>query len=382
MTEPNASPGQGPQQLPNPSSQPTTGTGGPAAQPLRQLSRGQPPMHVQAQSVGRIPGVFQPEPRHLAAKEELKRLLSHVITAQAATAGAADHNIVGIGVGLRFAEGRPFPELVVKVFVVKKFPPSKVPSGAMVPENVNGVPTDVHEFGRIRAQAFGRIPRPVQCGCEIGPAHGGESGTLGCLVVANGQLFILSNNHVMAKVNQLPGGTHILQPGDVSHGQDQADLIGVLDGGYPRIDFTPGADNRVDAALALTSWADDFDLVDPTFVGGVVMSEDPVQAAVGMNVHKIGMRTDHTIGQVVGAHVDNMPVGYESGTANYNDMVVVTGQGTLFSAPGDSGSVIMTLGANQPTALLVAGSSQGTVACNIGNVGAALGITRWVGTKP
>src|SRR5205823_1976049 len=155
---------------------------------------------------------------------------------------------------------------------------------------------------------------------------------------------------VLALVNQLPGGTHIIQPGDVSQGQDPGDLIGVLDGGYPRIDFAPGADNRVDAALALTSWSDDFDLVDPTFVGGVVMDETSVQAEPGMNVHKIGMRTDHTSGQVIAAHVDNMPVGYDSGTANYNDMVVIDGQVALFSAPGDSGSVTMTTGTNQPTA--------------------------------
>jgi hypothetical protein len=387
---PNPSQSQGPQQLSNPSSQPgspqpASGHSAATAQQLRQLKPNQPPpAAAQAQSVGRIPGVFAVKAEHLAAKEELKNRLAHVVTAQAATRGASDPNIVGIGVGLRFVEGRPFPELVLKVFVAKKFAPSKVPGGAMVPESVNGVPTDVHEFGRIRAQAFGRIPRPVQCGCEIGPAGGGESGTLGCLVVANDQLFILSNNHVMAKVNHFPGGTHILQPGAVSQGQDPADLIGVLDGGYPRIDFTPGADNRVDAALALTSWSDDFNLVDPTFVGGVVMSEDSVQAAVGMNVHKIGMRTDHTSGQVIGAHVDNMPVDYgqDGGTANYNDMVVVTGQGGLFSAPGDSGSVIMTTGTNQPIALLVAGGSGGTVACNIGNVAAALGITRFVGSKP
>jgi hypothetical protein len=380
---PNPPQGQGPQQLSNPSSQPASGPSAATSQQLRQLKPHQPPTAAaRAQSVGRIPGVFEVTAAHLAAKEELKNRLAHVVTAQAATLGASDPNIVGIGVGLRFVEGRPLPQLVLKVFVAKKFAPSKVPSGAMVPEIVNGVPTDVHEFGRIRAQAFGRIPRPVQCGCEIGPAGGGESGTLGCLVIANDQLFILSNNHVMAKVNKFPGGTHILQPGAVSHGQDPADLIGVLDGGYPRIDFTPGADNRVDAALALTSWSDDFNLVDPTFVDGVVMSEDSVQAAVGMNVHKIGMRTDHTSGQVIAAHMDSMPVGYDVGTANFNDMVVVTGQGGLFSAPGDSGAVIMTTATNQPTALLVAGGSGGTVACNIGNVAAALGITRFVGTKP
>jgi hypothetical protein len=380
---PNPSQGQGPQQLSNPASQPASSHSAAPAQQIRQLKPNQPPTAAaKAQSVGRIPGVFEVRAEHLAAKEELKSRLAHVITAQAVSRGATDPNIVGIGVGLRFVEGRPFPQLVLKVFVAKKFAPSKVPGAAMVPESVNGFPTDVHEFGRIRAQAFGRIPRPVQCGCEIGPAGAGESGTLGCLVVANGQLFILSNNHVMANVNQLAGGTHIIQPGDVSQGQDPADLVGVLDGGFPRIDFTPGADNRVDAALALTSFSDDFNLVDPTFVGGIVMSETPLEAAVGMNVHKIGMRTDHTSGQVIGAHVDNMPVQFDDqGAANFNDMVVIQGQSGLFSAPGDSGSLIMTTGTNQPIALLMAGGSGGTVACNIGNVAAALGITRFVGTR-
>jgi hypothetical protein len=377
---PNPSQGQGPQQLTNPSRQ--SATGDRPTQPLRQLSLSQQPSSVQAQSVGRIPGVLLPEEKHLAAKEELKNRLAHVVKAQATKVNETDPNITGVGVGLKFVEGQPYPELVVKVLVVKKFPRSKVPNEAMIPESVNGVATDVHEVGRIFTQARGRIPRPVKCGCEIGPAGAGESGTLGCLVVANGQLFILSNNHVLANVNQLGQGTDIIQPGDVSNGQDPADLVGVLDGGYPRIDPTPGADNRVDAALALTSFADNFDLVDPRFVDGTVMSEQPAQPAVGMNVHKCGFRTDTTFGQIAAAHLDNVMVSNDLFTANFNNMVMVTPLGRLFSAAGDSGSIILTVGTNQPVALLVGGSPAATFGCNIQDVASALGITRFVGTKP
>ena len=113
------------------------------------------------------------------------------------------------------------------------------------------------------------------------------------------------------------------------------------------------------------------------------MDENPVDPAVGLNVHKIGMRTDHTFGQIIAAHVDNVPMGYdEHGSANFNDMVVVQGTGGSFSNAGDSGSMIMTVGTNQPVALLVGGGSGGTLGCPIGSVAAALGITRFVGTKP
>jgi hypothetical protein len=288
-------------------------------------------------------------------------------------------------------DGQPTGQVVVKVLVEKKLPPSQVPAGALVPEQINGIPTDVHQIGRILAQQSERLPRPVPCGCEIGPAESRFVGTLGCLVLAKNGLYILSNNHVLANENELQDGAPILQPGP--QGQYPADRIGVLDGGYPRIDFSPGAVNEVDAALALTSYGGDGydDLVDPTFADGTVMSEDMVQPALFMNVHKIGGRTGHTFGQINTVNAKpQQPIGYNHGTAYFSGMMFIVGQGMLFSDRGDSGSLILTVGTNQPVGLLVGGGSSGTFACplaadpdhGVTGVAAALGITRFVGTKP
>ena len=112
------------------------------------------------------------------------------------------------------------------------------------------------------------------------------------------------------------------------------------------------------------------------------MSETPVEPAIGLSVHKVGMRTDHTFGQIIAAHVDNVPIGYDGkGTANFNDQLVIQGQGGDFSRPGDSGSVILTVGTNQPVGLLAAGGAGGAIAHPIGAVGQALGIERFVGQK-
>jgi hypothetical protein len=369
------------QQVPTPTPPPPP-SGSSASRPLEQLDPNRRRVRVQAQSVGPIPGVYHATELHHAAKKELQARLSRIVTAQSAGADPDIPNIMGIGIGLKFVEGRITGQIVIKVLVVKKMPRSKVPQESLIPEEIDGVPTDVHEFGLIRAQAAGRLARPVQSGCDIGfasvPQRPGESGTLGCLVAAGGKLCILSNNHVLARENSLKGGEDILQPGGAfTQPQDPADFVAQLVAGYPQIDFAPGADNRADAALAITSWA----LADPTFVGGLVMTPDPVEPALGLNVHKIGMRTGETFGQIVAAHLDGQPVGYNQGSANFNDMIIIKGDGGDFSRPGDSGSLIMTTGTNQPVGLLVAGGSGGTVACNISNVMDALGIERFIATQ-
>ena len=367
--------GRGPQQVSPPSPEPA-----PAARPPETLQPGPGRVIAQAQSVGRIPGVYHPTDDQHAAKEEIKSRLARVAVPQAAGHDRAIPNIVGVGLGLKFVDGRPTGQVVVKVLVVRKLPASQVPAHSLIPEQVNGVATDVDQFGLIAAHAAGRVRRPVPCGSDIGPR--GDSGTLGCLVIANNKLCILSNNHVLAGPNDGRPGDHIFQPGGAfSSPRDPADLIGQLETFVP-IDFGPGADNRVDAALALTSWDAAYNLVDPTLAGGVVLAEDLLEPALGMNVHKVGMRTDHTFGQVIAAHVDNVPVAYEGkGTANFNGQVVIQGQGGDFSRPGDSGSLILTTGTNQPVALLMAGGAGGTIASPIAAVGQALGIERYVGKK-
>src|SRR2546427_175079 len=78
---------------------------------------------------------------------------------------------------------------------------------------LGGVTTDVEESGEIVAHMFTARRRPAPCGVSIGNCNRIMAGTLGCLVARNNQLFVLSNNHVMALVNTSPLNAGIPQPG-------------------------------------------------------------------------------------------------------------------------------------------------------------------------
>ena len=191
--------------------------------------------------------MFETTAEHHAAKAELKKRLARVRQRQLAHHDTSLPNIVGVGLGSKMVEGRPTNQVAVMVLVVRKLPASQVPAASFIPERVNGVPTDVHLFGSIRAQAAGRVPRPAPCGTDIGLPN--DSGTLGCLVIANNKLCILTNNHALAGPNDGQKGDPVFQPGGAfTPPSNPGDLIGRLETFVP-IDFSPGADNRVDAAL-------------------------------------------------------------------------------------------------------------------------------------
>ncbi len=77
--------------------------------------------------------------------------------------------------------------------------------------------------------------------------------------------------------------------------------------------------------------------------------------------------------------IDGLPVGYDRGVLRFSDQVEITGPGEDFSAPGDSGSLIVT-GEGQAVALLFAGGRDSTGADRtygnyITNCLQALGVT-------
>jgi hypothetical protein len=69
------------------------------------------------------------------------------------------------------------------------------------------------------------------------------------------------------------------------------------------------------------------------------------------------------LGRITGVHA-TIDVSYRTGTARFEDQIVISGDG--FSAGGDSGSLIVTkgvlLGDRRPVGLLFAGSPSTTLA--------------------
>lgn len=191
------------------------------------------------------------------------------------------------------------------------------------------------------------------------------SGTLGSLVRdGSGKLYILSNNHVLARSDQAVAGEDISQPGMIDVGCRVPPIVA---------DFSaaPALGTNVDAAVAAlrsgemnTSGA----IEDIGTISNVVKNP-----TVGLAVAKSGRTTGFTTG-TIGSVSASISVQYQKGcnqgkkfTVRYTNQVVIN-SGT-FSAGGDSGSLIVTDDScHQPVALLYAGSSSTTIGNPIGEV--------------
>lgn len=214
-------------------------------------------------------------------------------------------------------------------------------------------------------------------------------GTLGSLLQRGTTLFILSNNHVLARSSQGVAGEAIDQPGqprcpsgsqglNVANLSEQAALkpspcTGVCTGNAP---------SNVDAAIAqivgttvdTTGSILDLGPAGSTSIAAAPPSNTPIDAATALTGHpkvaKSGRTTGLTCSTLQSVSTDNISVAYDTscgGTtafnAIFNGQIVIAG-GT-FSAGGDSGSLIVTADTVQPLGLLYAGSPTNTVANTI-----------------
>jgi hypothetical protein len=295
----------------------------------------------------------------------------------AATASAewtGVENVVGVGVGFRYASDALTGDIAVKVFVREKLPMAKVSTAAQIPAAIDGIPTDVEPTGDILLHAYTkRYPRPVPCGVSISNERLPGSGTLGALVVLrNRKLCFLSNNHVIANENAANVGDRIIQPGNAEPVAGPDQVIGVLESFIP----IKAAGNLVDAGVAWTSLR----YVKPDHVTYRV-NPLPVRATLGMTVMKNGRTTESTLGVVTDLGV-NILVAYDPFPqgAEMRDQIAVRGLSGPFSKQGDSGSLIVTVGTKQPVALLFAGANDNSVtfANTIQNVMEALQIDRFL----
>jgi hypothetical protein len=289
--------------------------------------------------------------------------------------------VVGVGVGLR-GDSRP----AVVIFTEK-------PGVRGLPASLERVPVMVRVSGKFIALPKGgngkgkppkqpdepapdeRWPRPVPIGVSTGhPAI--TAGTIGARVKdAAGNVYALSNNHVYANSNDATIGDNVTQPGRVDGGTIPADVIGTLSAFVP-IDFD-GGNNFVDAAIAITS-EDVLKTSTPSDGYGTPRSTT-ASPTIAKKVKKYGRTTGLTKGQIMGI-LTSVDVDYgEPGSPKLarfvNQLVVYPGS---FSAPGDSGSLIVTdaRGRNdrQPVGLLFAGSDFFTLANPIDYVRAMLGV--------
>ena len=302
-------------------------------------------------------------------KSEWSRKLLPVGFVASSATHAAQDNVVGVGIGRKIVNGRATNDVTLKFLVRRKLTKGLLSNAEVLPSNIDGIDTDVEEIGSIVKHSVMNeaLPnprlrlRPAQLGCSIGFPHDSlkMAGTLGA-IVSNGQRrFVLSNNHVLADENRLPLGRQTLQPGSLDGGV-LADAIGAL------VKFEPLRDdalNRMDAAL---SSIDDDATVHPSslHLGEVPGTAD---AVLDLPVHKFGRTTGLTTGKVTSVSTD-VKVVYDSGVFVFEEQILIRADAGPFSAPGDSGSLILSREGNEAVGLLFAGSASVTVANHLGPV--------------
>ncbi len=312
--------------------------------------------------------------KFLQAHKKLEKqfLMDSTFEALSARAGSKSYgfeNIVGVGISEKITGQKLTGEDCITVYVVAKVGKSKIQKNALVPEQINGVPTDVVETGEINALAYTGRYRPAPGGVSVGH-YQITAGTLGCLVQKNGRTFILSNNHVLANSNQALLNDPILQPGPFDGGSSSGSVIGRLSEFIP-IQFGD-IPNLVDCAIAqsapplVTAHNKDFGKINSSHVA----------ASRFMLVKKSGRSTQLTRGMITDVNA-TVRVGFgTSGKALFKDQIIITSVPLFpFSAGGDSGSLILTNSDNKPVGLLFAGSSLFTIANKIQNVLSALSVS-------
>lgn len=271
-------------------------------------------------------------------------------------------NIVGTGVGVD-DDGQPS----VRLFLMH----GQV-SG--LPSNLDGIPVTTRVTGPFVLRNPQTRARPAPIGYSLGHPDI-TAGTIGARVTDGTNVFILSNNHILANSNNATIGDPALQPGPYDGGTDPDDRIGTL-ADFQEISFS--SNNTIDAAIALVDGSDVSGSTGSEAYGAP--SSTTRSATVGMDVQKFGRTTGHTFGTVEEINVTvsicfetRGPFGCASSATFVDQMSISDGS---FSGGGDSGSLIVTNDSNaNPVGLLFAGSSTRTLANPIDAVLDRFGVT-------
>lgn len=307
-------------------------------------------------------------------------------------------NVIATGIGYKVSDGARTGELAIVCSVAEKVPRSALSARDLVPPELGGFATDVVETGEIRAL---RAPterwRPAPGGISVGHARI-TAGTLGCVVHRNGELLLLSNNHVFADSNAGVPGDPILQPGPIDGGTEAGDIIATLDRFEPILmageesscALARGVASALNvlarlagsgARLQAVSQGTSVNLVDaatarptsPELVSSEILGIGTItghsSAELGMRVRKSGRTTGLTIGEIEQVDV-TVDVRYgPDQVARFTDQVMAG----AMSQGGDSGSAVVDLEGNI-IGLLFAGSERTTIMNRIEHIFSALDV--------
>ncbi len=235
-----------------------------------------------------------------------------------------------------------------------------------IPQALQDVPLQIHTSEPIKplitydATPNSKHPHqacqnePIDLGTQIQPSLANWLGTAGAPVKwldknEEPHWGILSNWHVMAAGHERIDRT-IHQP--TAAGGPMARLA---KWSGPK----PDKQNLIDAAVA-DALMGKLHTISPKILGIGKANPATISASLGLAVVKSGRTTGVTAATCIatGAAVR---VQYDGFTATFVDQDIYQSNETPFSAPGDSGSLIVTEAGHRPCSLLFAGSAQITV---------------------
>jgi len=296
-------------------------------------------------------------------------------------------NVVGVGIGFKETGDGLTEDVAVVVNVIQKLPKAQLAESDKVPHNLNGVKTDVIETGKflagqapptVKDRWRGQIPPGISLGhVDV------TAGTFGCLVRRGRDLFILSNNHVLANVNSGNPGDAIIQPGRYDGGKiedkiaELAEFLPLDFGGdsarskvftsvekvMNRLATIFGSDHRlmayrtspgenlIDAALARPLNPAQFSPA----IFQIGLPTGVAEATLGTSLQKTGRTTGFTTGRITQVDVTTS-VDYNGRMATFTDQLMASGM----SDGGDSGSAVLD-DQRRVVGLLFAGSPKATL---------------------
>lgn len=283
---------------------------------------------------------------------------------------SAPYNLHAVGAGRKVVSGSTVTTPCVRLYVARKLPLSLLPSSAILPKEIDGIPTDVIESApafvlevpdcSVQRQA---CQRPIVGGISAA-LHTITAGTLSCLCRSTREkddaaaVYALSNNHVFADVDTASVGDHLYQPGPLDGGTQNdhfADFVRAVP-----IHLGGTEPNRVDAAIGRLLPDTPFDPIVCSI--GRITGTEPAEE--DMPVRKHGRTTGYTEGRVTDESYDPI-VGMDhsdpSVRALFEDQLRIerVAPYPAIGLGGDSGSLVVHKDRPHAVGLYFAGPSAG-----------------------
>src|SRR6266851_4323692 len=167
----------------------------------------------------------------------------------------------------------------------------------------------------------------------------------------SGVMGFVSCNHVIAAADSAADGDGVLSPAPSDGGLAPRDIVGFIDGRYPRLHAKP----TLDCAFARLAENVHFEVAGTN----AIISSRLALPHECREVEKIGRTSGRTRGVITATDMENVEIDFPFGLVRFNGMIEITPEGPHpFCRPGDSGALLFA-GDGRPVGLVMAAARGG-----------------------